>query len=244
MSSRGETRVGRITGEVGQFFASLDHAVFVADPDDGAFGQLLQARVDLKRFEIIGESLSRVGVRQYGELSHQGYLRAAFRSVRGLGGPFYGTPNGERVHEGNGEVGDLTGFQPRPRIGSLPGAIDFIMDLHANIKIGASRKPSERRRAKRLAPARLTPCKIRAADGGETPGWVHNLSVGGGGLLASHPVAPGAVLTVLFFNAAHTFALSTEFRVVRCYRVVNGDYYLGGQFTQPLRHDEILPFMM
>ncbi|HBI45893.1 MAG TPA: PilZ domain-containing protein, partial [Planctomycetales bacterium] len=35
-----------------------------------------------------------------------------------------------------------------------------------------------------------------------------------------------------------------ELRVVRCYRVVNGDYYLGGPFAQPLRHDEILPFMM
>ncbi len=119
------------------------------------------------------------------------------------------------------------------------------MDLHANVKtISASRKQNERRRAKRLSPPRLTPCKIRASDGAERPGWVHNLSVGGGGLLSSHPVAPGAILTVLFINAAHTFALSADLRVVRCYRVVNGDYYLGGQFTKPLRHDEISPFML
>ncbi len=120
------------------------------------------------------------------------------------------------------------------------------MDLHANIKTAAvaNRRRTERRRAKRLSPARLTPCKIRAADGAETSGWVHNLSVGGGGLLTGQPVAPGTLHTVLFINAAHTFALSAEFRVVRCYRVVNGDYYLGGQFTQPLRHDEMLPFMM
>ncbi len=52
------------------------------------------------------------------------------------------------------------------------------------------------------------------------------------------------MLTVLFVNAPHTFALSAELRVVRCYRVVNGDYYLGGQFTQPLGYNEILPFMI
>jgi hypothetical protein len=120
------------------------------------------------------------------------------------------------------------------------------MDPLANIKsaVSAARRKTERRRAKRLSPPRLTPCKVRAADGVEAPGWVHNLSVGGGGLLCGQPVPPGTMLTVLFVNAAHTFALSAEFRVVRCYRVVNGDYYLGGQFTQPLRHDEILPFMM
>jgi hypothetical protein len=120
------------------------------------------------------------------------------------------------------------------------------MNTYANIKSAAvgNRKPAERRRAKRLSPARLTPCVIRPADGAEMPGWVHNLSVVGGGLLAGRSFAPGAVLTVLFINAAHTFALSAELRVVRCYRVVNGDYYLGGPFAQPLRHDEILPFMM
>jgi hypothetical protein len=120
------------------------------------------------------------------------------------------------------------------------------MNTYANIKsaVIGNRKPVERRRARRLKPARLTSCVIRPADSAEMPGWVHNLSIRGGGLLAGRPFAPGAILTVLFINAAHTFALSTELRVVRCYRVVNGDYYLGGAFAQPLRHDEILPFMM
>jgi hypothetical protein len=125
-----------------------------------------------------------------------------------------------------------------------PGAIGFIMNTRANIKNAANRKQVERRRAKRLSPARLTPCMIRSGDGAELPGWVHNVSVAGGGLLCGRPFVPGAALTVLFINAAHTFALSAELRVVRCYRVVNGDYYVGGQFAQPLRHDEILPFMM
>ena len=78
----------------------------------------------------------------------------------------------------------------------------------------------------------------------ELPGWVHNLSVCGAGVLSALPFEPETDITVLFINAAHTFALSALFRVVRCYRVVNGDYFLGGQFTQPLRYDELLPFMV
>ena len=107
----------------------------------------------------------------------------------------------------------------------------------------AQRKRVERRHARRLAPGRLTPCMIRTG-GGESPGWVHNLSVVGAGLLSARPFALGAPLTVLFINAAHTFAVTAELKVVRCYRVVNGDYYVGGQFTQPLRYDEMLPFMV
>ncbi len=108
----------------------------------------------------------------------------------------------------------------------------------------AQRKKVERRQARRLAPGRLTPCLIRAAGADETPGWVHNVSVRGAGLLSAQPFAPGTTLTVLFINAAHTFAVSAEIQIVRCYRVVNGDHYLGGQFLKPLRYDELLPFMM
>jgi PilZ domain len=108
----------------------------------------------------------------------------------------------------------------------------------------AQRKQVERRQARRVAPGRLTPCLIRATGEDENPGWVHNLSVRGTGLLSAQPFAPGTTLTVLFINAAHTFAVSAEIQVVRCYRVVNGDHYLGGQFLKPLRYDELLPFMV
>jgi hypothetical protein len=109
----------------------------------------------------------------------------------------------------------------------------------------ADRKRVERRRARRVAPARLTPCLIRPAGGEpEVSGSVHNLSVRGAGLLSAQFFAAGEVLTVLFINAAHTFAFSTEFRVVRSYRVVNGDYFLGGQFPEPLHYDELLPFVV
>ena len=109
----------------------------------------------------------------------------------------------------------------------------------------AERRRAERRRARRMAPGRLTPCLIRPDEGGdELPGWVHNMSVAGAGLLSARPFAIGHVMTVLFINAAHTFALSAEVRVVRSYRVVNGDTFLGCQFTQPLRYDEMLPFLV
>jgi PilZ domain len=117
--------------------------------------------------------------------------------------------------------------------------------IQAKIAAVIDRRRAERRRARRLAPVRLTPCMIRAAGAvEELPGWVHNLSVCGAGLLSARPFEPGVAITVLFINAAHTFALSATFKVVRCYRVVNGDYFLGGQFMQPLRYDELLPFMV
>ena len=108
----------------------------------------------------------------------------------------------------------------------------------------ADRKREERRRARRVAPSRLTPCLIRPDGDDETvAGWVHNVSVRGAGLLSAQAFNANELLTVLFINAAHTFALSARVRVVRCYRAVNGDYFLGGQFLQPLRYDELLPFM-
>ena len=96
-----------------------------------------------------------------------------------------------------------------------------------------------------MAPGRLTPCVIRSAEeGDDIPGWVHNVSVWGVGLLSPRPAAAGDTLNVLLINAPHTFAFSVAVRVIRCYRVVNGDYFLGGQFAEPLRYDELLPFMV
>jgi hypothetical protein len=121
------------------------------------------------------------------------------------------------------------------------------MGTRTNVKTAASaeRRRAERRRARRLAPGRLTPCVVRGAGAeADIPGWVHNVSVWGVGLVSSRPAVAGEVLNVLLINAPHTFALSVEVRVVRCYRVVSGDYFVGGTFPEPLRHDELLPFMV
>jgi hypothetical protein len=119
------------------------------------------------------------------------------------------------------------------------------MNIRIPAKIVAERRRAERRRARRVAPGQLTPCVIRmAGDETEFTGSIHNLSVRGAGLLCRRAFQPGDLLTVLFINVAHTFALSAELRVVRCYRAVTGDFFLGSQFTQPLRYDELLPFMV
>jgi hypothetical protein len=107
------------------------------------------------------------------------------------------------------------------------------------------RPPAERRTSRRLTPGRLTPCLL-TPPGAEEPigGWLHNLSLKGAGFLVDRPFAPGTALRMLLINAAHTFATPAELQVVRCFRVVNGDFYLGGQFTHPLSHDALFPFLI
>ena len=105
-------------------------------------------------------------------------------------------------------------------------------------------RPVERRKAKRLAPSQVTPCTLTPPDGPRSGGWVHNLSVKGVGILAEQEHRPGAVLQVLLVNAAHVFALSVEVDVVRCFRLMTGEYFVGGQFRRALSPDELRPFML
>jgi hypothetical protein len=104
---------------------------------------------------------------------------------------------------------------------------------------------AERRAFRRLSPGHLTPCHVQL-PGTEPPraAWVHNLSPLGAGILTDQEFSPGTQLRLLLVNAAHTFALQMEMDVVRCFRVVNGDFFVGGQFRRQLRHDELLPFML
>jgi hypothetical protein len=105
-------------------------------------------------------------------------------------------------------------------------------------------RPVERRAAKRLAPGQVTPCTLTAPGGQPAGGWVHNLSVKGIGILAEQEHRPGTVLRALVVNAAHVFALSVEVEVVRCFRLVTGEYFIGGQFRRTLSADELGPFML
>jgi hypothetical protein len=114
---------------------------------------------------------------------------------------------------------------------------------HLAALLGVGPRP-ERRQVRRLTPGRLTPCLITAAPEAEpVPDWVCNLFVRGAGLVAGRPFDPGAVLPVLI-NAGHTFAAAVELRVVRRFRAVSGDFFLGGEFTQPLSSDALLPFLL
>jgi hypothetical protein len=105
-------------------------------------------------------------------------------------------------------------------------------------------RPAERREVKRLAPGQATPCTLTPPGGRPVGGWVHNLSVKGIGILADQEHPPGTVLCVLLVNASHVFALSVDVEVVRCFRLVKGEFFVGGQFHRALSPDELRPFML
>jgi PilZ domain len=108
-----------------------------------------------------------------------------------------------------------------------------------------NRRRSERRHARRLTPARQTPCLITAPDEAEpVAGRVHNLSLKGAGVVSAREFPTGSILPLLLVNAAHTFMAPVQFEVIRGFRVANGDYFLGGRFLEPLTYDDLVPFML
>jgi hypothetical protein len=107
------------------------------------------------------------------------------------------------------------------------------------------RARADRRGARRQMPSQLTPCRITLPDDScPVGGWLHNLSVKGAGLLLEKPCDAGTAVSILIVNAAHTYSLALEMRVVRCYRVSSGDHFVGGQFDRQLTFDQIVPFFM
>jgi hypothetical protein len=107
------------------------------------------------------------------------------------------------------------------------------------------RRPREERRvAKRLTPGAMTPCQVRPAGGTATAAWIHNLSKTGVGIITPTALPVGTMIEIVMVNSAHTFSLSGQVKVVRCTRVVSGHFLLGGEFTNALQHDELIPFMV
>jgi hypothetical protein len=121
------------------------------------------------------------------------------------------------------------------------------MNPHTLARISAlmRRRPaSDRREAKRLPPGQHTICLIWFGEDLEPANAVvSNLSHKGAGLLAEREYASGSVLRLLLVNGPHTFALATELKVVRCFQVPTGEYFLGGPFLKTISHDELVPFM-
>ena len=117
--------------------------------------------------------------------------------------------------------------------------------LPALVQSERSQAPIERRLGRRLVPGSLTACLI-VADGESfrSAGWVHNISVSGIGLLADRGHLPGTIVQILLINASHTFAVAVEASVIRGHPICNGDHYLGCQFHEPLRFEQILPFLL
>ncbi len=122
------------------------------------------------------------------------------------------------------------------------------MELSLLAKITAlvkRRLQVERRAAKRLAPGQRTVCLIRPKeDATPLTGLVQNLSVKGIGLLLDGEPPPGTVLRLLLVNGSHTFAVAVEMKVVRSCHIAGSQWFLAGPFVQPLRYEELVPFMM
>lgn len=103
----------------------------------------------------------------------------------------------------------------------------------------------ERRGGKRVAPAQRTLCLLSKPGESEQSGSVvQNLSIKGAGLQTERRYEPGEVLHALLVNSAHTFSVSVELRIARCFHVTDKRYFVAGPFTRPLSHDEIVPFML
>jgi hypothetical protein len=117
--------------------------------------------------------------------------------------------------------------------------------LHRIAALMTNRPRVERRGAKRETPGALTPCQIRrVGDSTSSAAWIQDLSKTGVGFLCSLECQPGTMLQIVIINAAHTFSLSGEIRVVRCSRAIHGKFILGGEFTNELQHDQMVPFIL
>ena len=101
----------------------------------------------------------------------------------------------------------------------------------------------ERRGSKRIAPVHRTFCMIPSTGDKRTTGLVQNISCTGVAVQTEHSHAAGTLLRILLVNEAHTFSLSVDLNVVRSIRM--GDHYMtAGNFTRPLLHGEVVPFIL
>lgn len=111
--------------------------------------------------------------------------------------------------------------------------------------LGHRRSRSDRRQAKRFIPRQVSPCTLELpGENGPTAAWVHNLSALGVALLTDREYAADTVLQALLVNGPHTYSLRVAITVIRCFRVITGDFYVGARFDRPLDHDELLPFLI
>lgn len=102
----------------------------------------------------------------------------------------------------------------------------------------------ERRGNKRIVPVHRTLCQIQPCGHGErTTALVHNISCTGLAIQAKHACAPGTRLRLLLVNEAHTFSLTMELIVVRSIRS-SDQYVIAGEFSRPLLHEEVAPFIL
>jgi hypothetical protein len=107
------------------------------------------------------------------------------------------------------------------------------------------RRKVERRSGKRIAPTQRTLALLRWDENGETTtAFVHNLSLKGLAVHAERDYPLGTMLRVILVNAAHTFSVAVDLKVVRAIRDGGNGYLIAGPFSRTLSHEEVVPFIL
>ena len=68
---------------------------------------------------------------------------------------------------------------------------------------------------------------------------VRDISRGGIGLILARPIKPGKVVTLNLFNVTRNFACQVVMRVIYANKQVDGSYFVGGAFGEPLIEEEV-----
>jgi hypothetical protein len=103
----------------------------------------------------------------------------------------------------------------------------------------------ERRGGKRVEPIHRALCLLQTpGETSQVTAIVQNLSLKGIGVHVEREYTVGSILHVLLVNASHTFSVTQEVKVVRCFRAGSNQYFVAGPFARALRHEEVVPFVL
>ena len=88
-------------------------------------------------------------------------------------------------------------------------------------------------------------CQVRhPATGAQQAGWIHHLSARGVSFFVENPESVEEAVEVLLLNVQATYALCQRLTILRCDRLAGGQWYVAGTFPEPLRPEEIRPFLL
>ncbi len=102
--------------------------------------------------------------------------------------------------------------------------------------------PDNRRRAARRQPALGTICRI-SHGGPHRLGLVWNLSTSGVSMLTHEPIEANTIVNAELTAGDEKQGLQVKVRVVHVRKIRTGDYFLGGQFQEPLTDAQLHPFL-
>jgi PilZ domain len=124
-------------------------------------------------------------------------------------------------------------------------SLRFEMKSSALASNGAAQTP-ERRVAPRFQPAHGTVCQIELDGPSDKAfvGLVWNISKTGMSMLVGNPPKAGSELPGRLFTEAGEHMLAVILRVIHIRPIQTGDYFVGAQFTRPLKPEEMQFFLL